>query len=40
MFWEGPPVALGAATSLSLCLVGAWEAIRRRRMFRFPARAH
>lgn len=40
MFWEGPPIALSAATSLVLCFVGAWEAIRRRRMFRFPARAH
>src|SRR4030095_16140192 len=32
MFWEGPPVALSAATSLALCFVGAWEAIRRRRV--------
>ena len=40
MFLDGPPVALSAATSFALCFVGAWEAIRRRRMYRFPARAH
>jgi low temperature requirement protein LtrA len=40
MFWEGPPVALSAATSLALCFVGAWEAVRRRRGYRLPARAH
>jgi len=34
IFWEGAPVALSAATSLALCFVGAWEAIRRRRMYR------
>ncbi len=40
MLWDGSAVALSAATSLALCFVGAWEAIRRRRMYRFPARAH
>ena len=40
MFWEGPPVAMSAATSLALCFVGAWEAIRRRRVHHSPARAH
>jgi len=38
MFWEGPPVAMSAATSLALCFVGAWEAIRRRRGYRVGAR--
>jgi len=32
MLWEGSPIALSAATSLALCFVGAWEAIRRRRV--------
>jgi low temperature requirement protein LtrA len=41
MFLEGPPVALSAATSLALCFVGAWEAIRRRRGYRVaPHHAH
>jgi low temperature requirement protein LtrA len=39
-FWEGPPVALSAATSLALCCVGAWEAIRRRRVHHAAVRAH
>ena len=33
MFWEGSSVALSGATSLALCFVGAWEAVRRRRMY-------
>jgi low temperature requirement protein LtrA len=37
-FWEGPPVALSAATSLALCFVGAWERIRRRRVHQAAAR--
>ena len=40
MFWEGPPIALSAATSLALCFVGAWEAIRRKRVHHSPVRAH
>jgi low temperature requirement protein LtrA len=31
ILWEGPPIALSAATALALCFVGAWEAVRRRR---------
>jgi low temperature requirement protein LtrA len=37
LFWEGAPAALSVATSLALCFVGAWEAIRRRRGYRVPA---
>jgi len=39
MFWEGAPIALSAATSLALCFVGAWEAIRRRRVHHPAERA-
>lgn len=40
IFWEGSSAALSAATSLALCFVGAWEAIRRRRGYRVPHHAH
>ena len=40
MFWEGPPVALSGATSLALCFVGAWEAVRRRRGYRVAHHPH
>jgi low temperature requirement protein LtrA len=40
LFWSGPPIALGAATSIALCFVGAWEAIRRRREHHGPSPAH
>ena len=40
MFWEGPPMALAASTSLALCIVGAWEALRRRREVHDPPSSH